>query len=110
MAGVGIFLAGCDKFKIIPDGGACEYVNLVEEYRIDTSSSINNTSSNIRFVNTERSEIVRDLNRNLIKSSIPELNDNLIQDTSQIYIISIDIITRGSCTPEIITNLELKAK
>ena len=108
ITGLTIFLVGCDNSKNKPGSGGCEYVNLIEEYRIDKIAMINDTNDRIRFVNTMRPELTRVLNRNQIKADIPEFNDNIMQDTSQIYIITVDIITSGSCTPEIITGIELK--
>ena len=55
-----------------------------------------------------RSEITRELNQNFILADIPDFNSYIMQDTNQIYLISINIITKGSCTPEIVTGIELK--
>ena len=108
ITGMTILLVGCDYSKNKPGSGGCEYVNLMEEYRIDKIDRINDPNYRIRFVNTVRSELTRELNRNQVKADIPEFNDNMMQDTSQIYIITVDMITSGSCTPEIITGIELK--
>lgn len=106
--GMTILLVGCDNSKNKPGSGGCEYVNLMEEYRIDKMDIINNTNYRIRFVNTKNSEVTHELDINHVKADIPDFNDNMMQDTSQLYIITFDMITSGSCTPEIITGIELK--
>jgi hypothetical protein len=108
LIGMTFFLVGCDKFKNKPGSGGCEYENLTEDYRIDKTAKTNDTNFSIRFVNTMRPNLTRELNRNQVKADIPEFNDTMIKDTSQIYMITVDIITSGSCNPEIITGIELK--
>lgn len=108
ITGVTLLLVGCDNSKNKPGSGGCEYVNLMEEYRINKIDIIKDSMYSIQFINTKSPELLRELNTNQVKANIPEFNDNMMRDTSQIYIITIDVITSGSCTPEIIRGIELK--
>ena len=105
--GMTILLVGCDNFKK-KDGGSCEYARLIEAYKIDQIDMKNESNYSIRFINKVRSEITRELNQNFIKENIPNFNSDIMQDTSKVYMITVDIITSGSCTPEIITGIKLK--
>ena len=105
--GMTILLVGCDNFKK-KDCGSCEYARLIEAYKIDQIDMKNESNYSIRFINKVRSEITRELDQNFIKANIPNFNREIMQDTSKIYMITVDIIKSGSCTPEIITGIKLK--
>jgi len=108
LTAITILLLGCDNFKNKPGSGGCKYVNLTEDYRVDKIPKTTDTNYKIRFINTVRPELTRELKRNQIKADIPEFNDMMMQDTSKVYMITVGIITSGTCTPEIITGIELK--
>jgi hypothetical protein len=78
ITGMTILLVGCDNFKNKPGSGGCTYVNLIEEYRIEKSDMIQDTNYKIRFVNTTRSGLTRQLNLNQVKADIPEFNDKMM--------------------------------
>jgi hypothetical protein len=108
LTAITILLLSCNNFKNKPGSGGCEYFNLTEDYRIDKIIKTTDTSYRIRFVNMVRPELIRELNQNQIKANIPEFNDAMMQNVNKIYMITVDIIKSGSCTPEIITGIELK--
>ena len=108
LTAITILFLGCDNFKNKLGSGGCKYVNLTEDYRVDKIPKTTDTNYRIRFINTVRPELTRELKRNQIKAGIPEFNDMMMQDTSKVYMITVGIITSGTCTPEIITGIELK--
>jgi|GEM_PF-2786698 len=108
IASTTVLLVGCNNLNNKQEGGACEYVDLVEEYRIEKVYPINDTNYRVQFINNQSPEKTLALNSNQLKADIPEFNEEMMGDTSQTYIISLDVIISGSCKPEIIRGIKLK--
>lgn len=89
-------------------GGHCEYMISVGEYKIDQIEMKNDTNYSIRFINTMMPKITQELTQDFINRFIPNFSNEIIQDTNQVYIITADVISSGTCTPEIVTGIKLK--
>ena len=101
-----LFIISCKKEKV---GGECDYATVIKEVKVTfIDGSISNDDFMISFqpLGTDGNEVYR-----VNKNDFIKINRNFdlkqLLDSNQVYNMKIDEISKGSCTPFIITDIKL---
>lgn len=104
-----LFLNSCNSGdNPIIVGGPCDYEDFTETFRVDNIEMIGDTIEGISFVSIMDPDFRLGVYENEVDKYMKGISQEIINDTSQLYIISGEKIISGACTPIDVFAIKLK--